>query len=977
MIRTNELKNFQIMRQRTSLPDGTPDKKKGSVVFLNNPEVNLDAIQSDKVRINRNYKLFYMDRIIRRRMFNRMRVFMDANIRKNKYSQAKEKYNFLSTPQTFNTINGRNVYFDLSMWNELYNDSLAYTSQNYKRRIKEYVNILIDLVNDERWRSYNQKTMLIDVESWGGLLGKFIGRETFLTSPWMMFYYLIWKDIDTFKQLGDLDIILHTDNAIMKINPKETSPEDLVKFRQTLKRFSRYTDVPEDIEHRIKSYDASSSANPALRLTEDKDIDIRYLTGEKISPDVVKDVKKVIDEVSERNVEKSINGATKKDMGDDYFTDTKDDPAINKAVEELIRKEKGAATTRSTKRDEELRKQQEGLRKEFTDKDVVEIPTFDVYDKIDSTNSNVAQIRYANFDKTYNDTMLDKDIFNAFSSLNNAEIPVYIRDYKIEDASDEMNSVNTLTVSLEDENRVRHTVKVDVPVFVEDKFLYLNGNRKSINKQLMMKPVVKTGPSEVQVVSNYNKIFIRRTGSKLSKKTEKLRKVLSTDYTGINVTLGSSDVKNIKYLTTIEYDELSKNFSSIRVGKKTLYFDQQTVLEMIEKKDIKIPEGKMCIGFEGPTPILVDLDTQLVSDTNLDIVDYIVTNSSSKLQEDYNKTTTGKVFMYSEATIMAKKVPVILLLCYLEGISTVLRKANIKHRFSETRPRLGDNEESVQFADGYLIYDKHPTENSILMNGIHQVPVKGFNYEDLDSKETYSDIFDSMYGQRNISSAFDNFYDFMIDPVTHEVLTDLGYPTDFVSLIIFANSLLTDSSYVNENDMSLYRIRSSEIIYVYLYKALTSAYGNYRRTAYNNNPTKISIKPDSITKELLTARTVEDYSVLNPIVELEKVRAASTKGPSGMNLEQGYTLDKRAYDPSMLGIIGISTSPDKNVGIARQLTLEPNIKNPRGYLEIKNDKVDELNDANLFSPAELLSPLGASRDELLSPRMGTSDVKLF
>ena len=67
----------------------------------------------------------------------------------------------------------------------------------------------------------------------------------------------------------------------------------------------------------------------------------------------------------------------------------------------------------------------------------------------------------------------------------------------------------------------------------------------------------------------------------------------------------------------------------------------------------------------------------------------------------------------------------------------------------------------------------------------------------------------------------------------------------------------------------------------------------------------------------------------------------------------------------MLGIIAMSTSPDGQVGIVRELTLEPNIKSARGYLDIKNDKLDELKDVNLFSGAELLTPGGAIADDAI------------
>ncbi|WP_171567780.1 hypothetical protein, partial [Brevibacillus sp. MCWH] len=42
---------------------------------------------------------------------------------------------------------------------------------------------------------------------------------------------------------------------------------------------------------------------------------------------------------------------------------------------------------------------------------------------------------------------------------------------------------------------------------------------------------------------------------------------------------------------------------------------------------------------------------------------------------------------------------------------------------------------------------------------------------------------------------------------------------------------------------------------------------------------------------------------------------------------------------------------------------------------IKHDKLDELTDANLFSPAELLSPLGITRDDSIRSAMATKQSK--
>ena len=48
--------------------------------------------------------------------------------------------------------------------------------------------------------------------------------------------------------------------------------------------------------------------------------------------------------------------------------------------------------------------------------------------------------------------------------------------------------------------------------------------------------------------------------------------------------------------------------------------------------------------------------------------------------------------------------------------------------------------------------------------------------------------------------------------------------------------------------------------------------------------------------------------------EYEAYYAVTPKGPSGMNSDRAYSLDKRSYDPSMLNVLSASTGFAGNVG---------------------------------------------------------------
>jgi hypothetical protein len=250
-------------------------------------------------------------------------------------------------------------------------------------------------------------------------------------------------------------------------------------------------------------------------------------------------------------------------------------------------------------------------------------------------------------------------------------------------------------------------------------------------------------------------------------------------------------------------------------------------------------------------------------ESSMDIVDYMLSLNNNALVKEYDDAKVGKKYMYSRAKIMEKFIPLVILLGFCEGLSTVLKKSEVKYFFTDKRPTLNDNQSSVQFADGYLVYDKFPIKNSLLLNGLSEVPTKAFNYSDFDTKDTYVTLFDTMFNSRIIANALKNNYDFLIDPITLDILKDLNYPTDYVSLMLYANELLSDNAYMRENNMNLYRVRSNEMVNAYLYKAISRAYLDYELTSHNANPMKISIPQDKILKDLLLSQNVEDYSTLD------------------------------------------------------------------------------------------------------------------
>jgi hypothetical protein len=982
----SEIPHLRVYRQKALLPTDRKIQTMYGMVFINNnsTEAAIDLINSNHLSANNKYHIYYMENIYTGRLFNRTYRDVITQSRDAIYDKVEKAARNIKSERTLTSVAKRNMYFDMQHYNEIFFKN-AQRVTVYRQKVETYLEHMKDLFNDQRFAAYREKVMIINVNDWMDNIKSKFSRDTKMDNPIMYLYYAMTKTPEKLKELGDMDIIFYSGNTMVRVNPSKCDKYSYRLFRMELSKLSQ-NPLFNDEKEMESNFDKQEMINHVVKNFSDH----YNFTGEdgEADDEVEGEVKKRAEEIAEELDDKSEgdSGVTGKKLEDEISKKLINDEKLLRDVYSINKERVTGKSGTSNKRDQELREKQKQLK--LDNMSLEDIKNFDarktkieknnVTDKVATTNKNLTTVTFPHFEKSYNEQLYKKDLVDAITSLSgeNRSIPAFIRKIESEDTSDEMNFKETYTVELEDANRVRHRLKFDMPKFIDDKFMYLNGNKKIIDKQLTLKPIVKIGPNEVKIATSYNRAFISRHGQKVSAKIEKFKKAVIGNPKGITVKYGNNVAANTNYKTTIEYDEISKDFTYLRFGNSEFYFNQDEVTKICKDRNIKIQDNQLCVGFiDKKDPVTVDLDTQKIG-KEFDLIDYILSLESGKLITDaFNSATTGKKFIYTRTKIMNKEIPIVLLLGYCEGLSTVLRKASIQHYFTDTRPRLDISQGSIQFADGYLVYDKYPFENSLLMNAFGDIPTKAFNYEDLDDKDAYLTIFDAMFKDRKLANALTNFYECMIDPVTKEVLEDLNYPTTFVELFLFANSLLSDNSFTPENDMSQYRVRSNEVINGLLYKAIADAYGMYRISANNNNPKKISIPQDLILKRVLSLNTIEDYSILNPIVELEKSRAITPKGFGGMNLSDAYTQDKRAYDKTMMGVLAMSTSPDANCGIVRQLTTEPNILSPRGYIDVKNEKLNELNDANLFSPAELLSPMGVSRDDSIRTAMATKQSK--
>ena len=596
--------------------------------------------------------------------------------------------------------------------------------------------------------------------------------------------------------------------------------------------------------------------------------------------------------------------------------------------------------------------------------------------KIASINDSWKNMQFMNFDKTYNP---DSDIMKMLDNMKNWSYPIAVTDINVTDTSTADDYIDTWVINCKDYKKERFTLKIDVPKFIDDKFLMLRGNKKALMIQSTMMPIVKTDLDTCQIigVGGYNKIFIRRYGSSLGRSINTVDKLIRSlgKYTGKDITwvLGDNTTICNKYELPIDYIDLASYYSIIETPILKLYFDQDALRKEytvddnlgipigILKKSGKEKEDKLLYYGENEAKEYGILSQYLVF--------LLIFKSENKdLMDIYNNIlVSGKRYTYSRANILNSKIPIVMICGYLEGLTRTLTKGNIEFSIEKDLPKADKYQtfyDYIKFKDGYLKY-KVSYSSSLLMNGLKECDTEDYSLKDMNSREMYMDFLNDKIGSLK-ADGLDNSYDLMLDPITKEILSIYKLPTDYVSVLLYANKLLADNKFIKHVDMSVRRFRRKELIAGYFYRVLSSAYEVYANSIrHSRRSVKMSIKRSALIDMILSKDpSTNDLSINNAINDIECANTITNKGLVGMNLDRSYSLDKRGYDQSMTNVLGMSTGFSANVGVNRQATVNANIQGARGFVKTNTDASNtKLDTVNSLTITEALTPFGTTHDD--------------
>ena len=579
-----------------------------------------------------------------------------------------------------------------------------------------------------------------------------------------------------------------------------------------------------------------------------------------------------------------------------------------------------------------------------------------------------SELTFMNFDKNYNP---DQDIINCFRHFSDTSIPVSMKDIKVTDNSTSEDRVELYTVEMEDYSGKRFTIKLDIPIAKDNRYL-LRGNTKAIQTQLFTMPILKVDLNSAQVVSNYSKIILTRfkTGNgRALPMTAKLIKAIGK-YEGNKIKFITGDNTKVsnKYDLPVDYIDLGAQLSKIITKDQVIYFNQDEL-----RNDYQVDDSKgLPIGIDKKSNTIIyytDEDSYGVTMRIYDMLNcYDEYKDFIELWDSMSKPSTCT---YTRAKIMSVEMPLVIICGYHEGLRSAMDKGAIKYEIKDkldkddkTNPR----KDYIKFSDGYLVYYADQAA-SLFLNGLKDQNTSDYSIADIDNKNMYLEMLDN-YGGRIKADGLDNAYDLMMDPMTVDSLRYYHLPTDYIQVLMYANSLLSDNKFIRHTETATKRFRRGQLIAVYTYKVLANAYREYANQVRHGavGSAKMVVKQSDVIDTFLADPITSDDSTINALRDIETTNSVTTKGPSGMNSQRAYSLDKRTYDDSMLNVFGISTGFASNVGITRQATLNANVT-PEGYTKVINGDTSKMNTVNTLTATEALTPFGSTHDDPMRTAM--------
>ena len=573
------------------------------------------------------------------------------------------------------------------------------------------------------------------------------------------------------------------------------------------------------------------------------------------------------------------------------------------------------------------------------------------------TDESMTESTLKAFDSKYLNEVLKKDIVNCAMDIQRAGITVL--NYDVEEVKDAANDYQVVTMQLAPVDGDTSTIRFKVPNVKPNGEFISNNVKYRLRKQRSDKPIRKVSPSTVSLTSYYAKVFVDRSE----------KSVVNYPRWIIKQTIGLSEqddpiVTNMRLVNCFDnhvklpriYTIMSERFREFTVdGKYRLFFDYNKRLEEFGEDTVTQHEKE---GFtfagqsleRGKAPILVDENNvfYIKKGDQLEILGPIET----LLGLDASKAPVE----IAEFRLFSKTIPVAMVLGFRFGLSRLMSLLGVQPRRVPvgSQINMGDNEFGIRFADETLILTKDDPKAQLILAGFNRYhkTISRYNVDSFDDPEIYENVLEDNGLRVGFIRELELAMDMFVDPITRDLLEQMGEPTALDRLLIRACELLTIDWHPDETDMEAMRIRGYERMAGAVFSEITRGVRRYRSRGVGSKA-KIEINPEAVWQVINQDPSISQVEESNPIQNLKEKELVTYMGTGGRST-RSMVKHTRRYHPSDMGVISEATPDSGAVGVNTYLTANPQFANLRGLTnQYESGKTGS---ASMLSTSALLAP---------------------
>lgn len=544
------------------------------------------------------------------------------------------------------------------------------------------------------------------------------------------------------------------------------------------------------------------------------------------------------------------------------------------------------------------------------------------------------------FDQQYVAKDMEKDIVQSLAAFN--KVGMFLQKIEKTKISDRLNRLYNYRVQFEDVSGKSHTINFQLPIVDEDGRCFINGNYKTLTKQRVNLPIVKVSDTRVTLNSNYNKLIVQtRNRPRTTLRTQFTKLLADRNY---HATFDDTNISELK--AARDYGELAIKYGTIQGPKGVqLEFNYKDRLKNAPKNAEQLEQQHNAVYFgKGSGEIfLIKLDGTVLIVKGNEIAETNIVDTINKYFDADICTTSD----YASVNMLNQHLPVIFLLCYKYGLSHMLNYMQVDYKLVDKNSRLDDISKSdivIQFKDKKLIIGRTPEVVRLMFMGLDTLKLKSVYYEDMNTKDVYYNILENLKLSLNYLKGIDGFFDLFMDPITKDVLFQMGEPTNFKDLLIRAVQLLSVPYHKSASSALNFRFRSYERYPGMVYNTLARAFHKYKYRQTVGE--KFSISNFDIKSKIMKDPLLNNTTSVNPIKDLKDKSNFNYIGDGGRD-KATFMIKDRVFPKDNLGIVSEATSESMDTGINCYTSTNPNIINRRGMTT--SDNTDKTSSSNTLS----------------------------